>query len=116
MMKIFLKNLRFLGNHGMHDEETLMGNVFELNVEVGFIVSKNISSISDTINYVTIFETIKKRMEKPERLLETLAMSIADEIFIIDERINYTTVSINKFNPPIKNFSGSIEVKYLKER
>ncbi len=115
-MKIILKNLRFLGNHGMHDEETLMGNVFELNVEVGFIVNQKIQSINDTINYVTIFETIKQRMEKPERLLETLAMNIADEILMIDERINSVSISINKFNPPIKNFSGSIEVNYLKER
>lgn len=116
MMKINLKNLRFLGNHGMHDEETLMGNVFELNVEVGFDVTENVKSLNETINYVTIFETIKQRMNKPERLLETLAMTIADEIFLIDERINYARVSINKFNPPIKNFTGSIEVSYLKEK
>ena len=115
-MKIILKKLRFLGNHGMHDEETLMGNVFELNVEVDFIVNQKVQTINDTINYVTIFETIKQRMEKPERLLETLAMNIADEIFVIDDRINSVNISINKFNPPIKNFSGSIEVNYIKEK
>ena len=87
-----------------------------LSLTILFKISDKIRSINDTINYVTIFETIKQRMDKPERLLETLAMDIAEEIFLIDDRINFTRICINKLNPPIKNFSGSIEVEFIKER
>lgn len=116
MMNIQLQNLRFYGKHGIHDEEAVTGNVFEINVCVSFKEKKFISSLSDTINYVSVYEKVKENMERPEKLLETLAMKITNDIFSIDDNITSVKINIKKPNAPIINFNGAVAVEFYKEK
>lgn len=114
MITIHLNDLRFYSHHGVHDEETRLGNNFELDVSVSFEESGRISSLDETINYVGLYHIIDDRMKQPARLLETLAMDLAEEIRKYDERIRTINISISKLNPPINNFTGKVGVTYNK--
>jgi dihydroneopterin aldolase len=64
MTTIQLHNLIFFAHHGMHKEEQLTANSFEVNLDVMYDdTKKNFDSINDTIDYVNLYEIVKKRMQ-----------------------------------------------------
>lgn len=115
MITIHLNNLLFFSHHGIHDEETIVGTDFEMNVSVSFTESEKILSLSQTVNYISVYDIIKEQMKTPSRLLETVAMQMAENIYKIDNRIKIINITISKLNPPINNFTGNVGVTYTKE-
>jgi dihydroneopterin aldolase len=114
MITIQLNNLLFFSHHGVDAEETVVGTEFELNVSVSFNETGRISTLDQTVNYVALYNIIADHMKKPSRLLETVAMDIADDISKSDKRINTINICISKLNPPINNFTGNVGVIYNK--
>jgi len=115
MFTIHLHNLRFFSFHGVHDEEQVLGNDYEVSADVSFDTAGAITKLHQTINYVKIYEVIKQRMNTPTALLETVAQDLADGIYQIDKRITSISISIKKVHPPIANFTGSVGVSYKKD-
>lgn len=115
MYTIHLDKLHFFAHHGLHDEEALAGNGFIVDVAINFDLHGSIQSLSDTINYVEVYECIKHRMDKPVKLLEMLAELIVADIQALDNRINSISININKINPPISQFTGMVGVTLFKE-
>jgi dihydroneopterin aldolase len=115
MITIHLNKLTFFSHHGVHNEETIVGTGFEINVAISFEETQKIVSLDQTINYVTVYHIIKDHMKKPSLLLETVAMQVAEDIHKIDRRIRTINISISKLNPPINNFTGNVGVTYIKE-
>jgi 7,8-dihydroneopterin aldolase/epimerase/oxygenase len=110
---IELKSVNFFAFHGLHDEERKTGNEYEVYLSVKYITDgKKITKIENTINYVTLFEIVKQEMELPRNLLETIAISISEKIREQFSQVKEIVVQINKKNPPIINFSGSVAVIY----
>ena len=116
MITIHLQNLKFYSFHGVHEEEKLLGNDYEVNADVQFHEEDSeIDSLSQTINYVDIFEIIKNRMNTPTQLLETVVMDIGNTIH---EKYNYVrsiNISLKKNHPPIQGIQGSVGVSWNKE-
>lgn len=114
MFTIHLNKLVFFAHHGLHGEEAVTGTNFEIDVAVQFDASGKITSLHQTINYAAVYEVIKKNMQHPVALLETLAQDITEDIYLLDNRITAINININKLHPPIKNFMGSVGVSYSK--
>ena len=114
-MQLHLDKLRFLSHHGWHAEETSMGAEFEVSVSVWFDAPEKIELLGDTLDYVKVYEVIKLRMAHAHKLLETLAINLAEDISLLDQRITRISVNINKINPPIKNFTGNVGVGFIKD-
>lgn len=115
MFTIHLNKMLFFAHHGLHEEETVTGNGFEVDLAINFHPVSPVTSLSETINYVDVYALLKKRMEEPVRLLESLAEHIAADIKNMDERIRSINLSIKKLNPPIRKFSGTVGVSLYKE-
>lgn len=115
MFTINLHNLIFHSFHGVHEEERILGAEFIVNAELSFKESNTIISLEQTIDYVKIYALIKQRMSVPSALLETVAQSLADSIYAIDNRIASISINIKKTNPPIENFQGSVGVSFKKD-
>lgn len=113
-MIIHLHNLKFFAYHGLYEEETVSGNDFELNVDIEADIAENITALSQTVDYVKVYEVIRRRMQQPTKLLETLVQDLADKIHATDNRIKYVSISIKKMNPPIADFSGTVGVSIKK--
>ncbi len=115
MFTINLHNLIFHSFHGIHEEERILGNEFEVNVSLSFAPDQTITTLEQTINYATVYEIIKQRMQVATPLLETLVQDLTEEIRALDNRINSISVSVEKKNPPIPNMQGSVSVHYKKD-
>lgn len=114
MLTITLQKLQFHAYHGFYDEEKIIGNNFEIDIAVTIDVPEKITEIKQTVDYVIIYELVKKRMQQPTQLLETVAQQLADNIHSLDERVNEVQVTIKKLSPPIEQFEGSISIHYKK--
>ena len=116
LLTIHLNNLKFYSFHGVHEEEKLLGNEYEVNADVEFHEEGAlIDSLSQTINYVDLFKIIKNRMNIPSSLLETVVMDIGNTIH---EKYNYIRsihISLKKNHPPIEGIEGSVGVSWHKE-
>ena len=113
---IELKQLYFFSFHGVYEEERKVGGEFIVDVSVKFNSDKNkITGIADTVNYASLYEIVKEEMSQPRDLLESLTQSTADKIYQSFPHIKEVEIRIEKKNPPIVNFSGSVAVSYRKE-
>ena len=116
LLTISLNNVRFRAYHGVHPEEREKGNDFVVNMQVCYITGhKAIISLKDTIDYAALFDIINTTMQKPVDLLETLAQTIANHVHQHFPQVKQVTVEVEKLNPPIDKFSGTVAVKYVKE-
>lgn len=115
MFTIQLNNLKFFSYHGLHDEERILGNNYEVNIELSFDSNDMITELGQTIDYVSVYKIIKQRMAVPTVLLETLAQDLAELVRAADNRIKSITVSVEKKNPPIPGMEGSVGVSYKKD-
>jgi len=117
MLKIALSKLQFYSFHGVHEEETKTGGDFEVNMTVYFEPENfPVKHLNETIDYTQLYELIKLRMQKPTKLLETLATEIAEETLNKFSKVDEVIVSIKKLNPPIPFFKGSIAAEYNLKR
>jgi 7,8-dihydroneopterin aldolase/epimerase/oxygenase len=113
---INLFGLRFFAFHGLYPEEQKLGNEFEVNVSVTRIINTGIvTDITDTLNYVELYQLINREMLIPRKLLETLAMEIAMQIHQQFEKIKKVEFEITKLHLPVERFTGQASVKYSKE-
>lgn len=113
---IELKDLQFFSFHGIHEEEKVTGCEFVVNLRAGYSSFLNlITDIGSTINYVSLFEIVKKEMEKPRGLLEEVAGSIADTVKKDFPAVIDLMIKIEKKNPPISSFTGSVAVTLHKQ-
>ena len=112
---IELKGLRFFAEHGLYPAELKVGNEFEVDVSIDTEApEETISTLDQTIDYVTIFQIVQEEFNKHQYLLETCAMNIANQVGQKCTAIKTITISIRKLNPPITNFRGSVVVTYTK--
>jgi len=112
MLTIHLHNLLFHSFHGMYKEEKILGNDFEVNVDVSIKAQENITKLRQSVDYVSLYSLIKEVMDQPTPLLEKLVQELADKIRLLDEKIEGVSISIKKVNPPIGNLQGTVGVSY----
>ena len=101
--KIELRRMTFYAYHGVAPQETRVGNTFI----VDLILTAPLENAvwSDTINYATVYETVKAEMAIPSRLLEHAAGRILKALKERFPQITEVELVLSKLNPP---FGGDI--------
>ena len=116
-MRISLNKLLFVGYHGLYPEEKKLGNNYSVEIDIDFTPKQGvIDQLDQTIDYVHVYAIVKKWMEIPTPLLETLVGKIADDIFSSQTLANKVFVKITKLHLPIPSFEGNVSVKIEKSR
>jgi dihydroneopterin aldolase len=116
-MRISLNKLLFVGYHGLYPEEKKLGNNYAVEVDIDFNPKQAIiDQLDQTIDYVHVYAIVKKWMEIPTPLLETLVGKIADDILSSQILANKVFVKITKLHLPISSFEGNVSVKIEKSR
>ena len=93
-----------------------MSNEFIVDLEVGFESPVPvIKKMNETINYIRLYELVKRYMLQTNDLIESLAMKISDDIHQLYPQVKKISISITKKYPPVINFSGNVAVSYEKE-
>ncbi|MBU3714162.1 MAG: dihydroneopterin aldolase [Ferruginibacter sp.] len=114
MFTIHLHQLDFFGRHGFFDEEEIVGNNFEVSVDIRLDDSISVSELGHTLDYVSAYQVIKNEMGKTEKLLEVLCERICNQIHQKDHRVASVYISIFKKNIPIPACIGKIGVSLTK--
>ncbi len=101
--KVALEGLEFHAYHGVYPQERSSGNKFEVDVmvETEFQETAFQDDLSGTINYEDLYTLVKKEMEKPSKLLESVGHAIAEKVLQRFVSAINVEVKISKFNPPI---------------
>lgn len=101
--KISLEGLEFHAYHGVYAHERSSGNKFEVDITVEAMMNDKVleDDLSGTINYEKLYTIVKKEMEKPSKLLETVGHAIAKQILDSFKEALHVEIKISKFNPPI---------------
>ena len=116
-MRISLNKLLFVGYHGLYPEEKKLGNNYSVEIDIDFNPKQAIiDQLDQTIDYVHVYAIVKKWMEIPTPLLETLLGKIADDILSSQALANKVFVKITKLHLPIPSFEGNVSVKIEKSR
>ena len=116
MVTIELQNIRLQAYHGIYEGEQKTGSPYEVNVKVAYDEGDTrFDDLKNTINYVEIFDIVKKRMHIPTPLLEQVAESIIRKIRHQYAFTREVTITIYKLEAPIENFQGKIGVTLQKQ-
>ena len=116
MVTVQLYNLLFRAFHGIHEEERIIGNEYSVDVLLEFHEKAEvIEHINDTIDYSKVYEIIKRRMQIPTPLLETVVMSAGNDIHLHFSQLKTISISIKKLNLPIEGVQGFAGVSWHKE-
>jgi dihydroneopterin aldolase len=114
MFSIYLKQLIFHSNHGWHEEEKKVKGTFEVNAEIRFSDKKNITDLNETLDYAAVYTIIQQKMQTPTPLLETVLQHVEIELKRQFPFIEFLFITIEKKNPPIIGFNGSVAVGITK--
>jgi len=102
-MIVALHGAEFFAYHGFYPEEQHTGNCFIVDIEVEFEPSAtdglNSDDINDTVNYEELYDISNRRMQQPQKLIETVATFIMEDIKAQYNFAQKITVSIKKQNP-----------------
>jgi dihydroneopterin aldolase len=117
LLQIHLKNVQFFAYHGIFSEERKLGNFFELNIDIWVQpITLPVLHMKESIDYVAVYELVKKRMQIATPLLETVVTEIAQSILAQFSLANKVSISIDKVRPPIVQFDGKVGVSFTLER
>jgi len=110
---IELRGLQFYSFHGLYDEEKKIGGEYIVDVLAKLDSTHHeVASIAETVNYAEVFAIVKKEMNHPRELLETLTQSIAKKIHHKFSALKEIEVRVEKKVPPIVGFTGTVAATY----
>ncbi len=117
MLFIELNDLRFYSFHGIHEEEKILGNEYEVCLKAGIDKKEVvIIELQQTVDYTALYTIISQHMAIPTPLLETVIGNVVAEINEKYPGISQLSLSIKKLYPPVNNFIGNVEVSFEWEK
>jgi 7,8-dihydroneopterin aldolase/epimerase/oxygenase len=98
MWFVKLVDVTMRANHGIYEQETILGNDFIVNISVGF-EHGFITHLHESIDYVMLFNIAKKHMDVPTKLLEEVISNICMDVEQQITNKKYLYISIQKVHP-----------------
>lgn len=119
MDKIYIKNLEFIGNHGVFQEEKFLHQKFVISLEMETSFRK--AGVNDDLEHSTHYGFVSDTVEKvffskSFDLIEALAESIAENVLIEYPLINAVKVIVKKPWAPIKKHFDFVAVEANRKR
>ncbi len=116
---IRIKKAVFYAYHGVLSEEQSVGGKFEADVDLytDFSKAAESDSLKLTIDYNRVYKFVYQlALEHKYYLIESLAVTIADELLKKYPTLKKVAVRVRKNNPPLGGLVDCVEVEVIKER
>jgi len=116
MSFIELEGMEFFSFHGCFKEEQVIGTKFKIDllIEVDTEEAEKEDDLSKTVNYLTVYQLVKKQMEIKSKLLENVAKRIIDELYSKFPEIKHIKIKVSKLNPPLGGKLSSVSLTISK--
>ena len=119
MDKIRIENLEVFGNHGVFEEETILGQKFIISCSLYLDTRKagQKDDLNASVHYGMVAHLIKKEMEENTfALIEAVAERLAECVLLYDEKIREVEIEVKKpwapIGLPLEYVSVSIRRKW----
>ncbi len=102
---IEIDRMHVYARHGVMEQERIVGNEFEVTVELEVSASRAVESdlLETTVNYADVCSVIKQVMAEPSALLEHVCGRLQKALSARFPAITSGCVKVAKLNPPIPN-------------
>lgn len=110
MFTVSLHDIRIHGKHGLYPEEAVLGNWFEVDVDICIAVKT--AEEWPFIDYTTINGVVHEVFATPTKLLETLVRSIHNNLKAAAPSGAVVKVAIRKMHPPMPGDVGYAQVQF----
>lgn len=116
--KVALEGLEFHAFHGVYPHERESGNWFEVDIAVETDISMAAANdeLPGTINYESLFKIVKEEMDRPSKLLETVAGKIASDVLQAFPEAISVELKVSKLNPPIGGKCKKATISLIRQR
>jgi len=110
--KILLSGMEFYAHHGCFKEERKVGTLFiiDLVLEYDATMAALTDDVAQTVNYQTVYLEVKKIMQHPVNLLETLCQKILNMIKEKYPQVIHVDVTVQKINPALGGKVAGVSV------
>ena len=118
MAKIYLEDMEFYAFHGCFEEEREIGTRFkvDLQFETNTEKAQNTDNLEDTVNYLSVYQVVKREMEISSKLLEHVGQRILNAVFAEFPEVERAKVKVSKLNPPLGGKLGAVCVEIEKTK
>lgn len=102
---VFLRGLTFYGYHGVHPEETRLGQRFEVDLDarLDLRAAGETDGLEKTVSYSDLFAVAQAAVEgEPRSLIESVAATIAERALHQFPMIQAITIEIRKPGAPVR--------------
>lgn len=108
MHKIIVEGIKVFAYHGCLEEEAKIGTHYTVDVwmETDFSEAAKTDDLTKTIDYVTVYDIVKKQMAIRSKLIEQVGQRIVDELKNEFNALQKLEVKVTKHNPPM---NGNVE-------
>jgi dihydroneopterin aldolase len=118
MSVIAIEGMDFYSYHGHFEEESIIGTRFKVDLYLHTDTSKAQTSdhLHDTVNYLEVYQCVKKQMETPSYLIEHVARRIVDAVMLRFENVEKVNLKLRKMNPPLGGQIESVSIELSQTR
>lgn len=116
--ELAIRGIECFGHHGVFDFERRDGQVFLIDLVLGFDTRLAAASddLHDTVDYGSLVTQVKAAVESdPVDLIEKLADRIA-AVCLLDGRVEWSTVTVHKPNAPIDATYSDVALTITRKR
>jgi len=107
MSFISIENMEFYAYHGCFKEEQQIGTWFEidLRIEADTSQAELTDNLENTIDYQSVYQTVKQQMAQKSKLLEHVARRILDAV-MTKYPVLSAEITLRKKNPSLGGKTG----------
>lgn len=115
---IELEDMQFRAYHGCYDLEKKVGNNFRVDLSIDAQVGDSPvrDDISQTLNYLEVYDTVSEQMAITSNIIENVALRIIDSLYAKFSQITKITIKVSKLAPPLGGKVQKVSVLMTKER
>lgn len=113
MSVISINGMRFYAHHGCFEQERVIGTHFQvdLRMEVDTSRAEISDNIEDTVDYLEVYQVVKREMDSPSHLLEHVARRAGEAVRTQFSDTKNVVVRVSKLNPPLGGHMDSVSVE-----
>ena len=112
MNKILVEGIKLYAYHGCMEEEGKIGGnyIVDVTMETDFSEAAAADDLTKTIDYVVVYNIVKKQMAIRSMLIEHVGKRIITELKKELRRLKKVEIKIMKLNPPMNGNVESVSI------